>query len=273
MKYGFVIPDGLGVHEIVELAHTAEAAGWDGFFNWDSSYFEQPSPLHDAWLLLAAIAVGTERIRIGALLFALYRRKPWEVARQAVTLDHLSNGRLVMPVGLGAVDAHGDGRFGLPTDRRTRAELLDEHLAILDGLWRGEPFAYDGKHHRLEQVTFLPTPRQKPRIPVWAVGLWPSERSMARALRWDGVIASRRDEQGNGGALTPDDVRAIVSYARERRPAGQPFDVVVEGRDVSGEELRAWAEAGATWWIETMWTPPNDPTTVRRRVEAGPPRT
>lgn len=267
MKYGFVVPEGLTARETVDLAVAAEAAGWDGFFNWDSSYFEQPRPVHDAWAVLSAIAVRTERIRIGAMLFALYRRKPWEVARQAVTLDQLSNGRLVMPVGLGAVDAHGGGRFGLPTDRRTRAELLDEHLAILDGLWSGEPFAFAGKHHKLGEVTFRPTPVQTPRVPIWAVGLWPSERSMARTLRWDGVVAAKQ-----GGELAPDDVRAIVAYARERRSADRPFDVVVEGRAASGDAVRPFAEAGATWWIETMWTPPNDPAAVRARLEAGPPR-
>jgi alkanesulfonate monooxygenase SsuD/methylene tetrahydromethanopterin reductase-like flavin-dependent oxidoreductase (luciferase family) len=259
--------------EIAELAALAEAAGWDGFFNWDASYFEEPRPLHDAWLTLTAIAMRTERIRIGALLFAPYRRRPWEVAREAVTLDHISKGRLVMPVGLGAVEAHGNGRFGLPTDRRTRAELLDEHLEILTGLWRGEPFSYAGKHYTVEESTFVPTPVQKPRIPVWVVGAWPREQSMARALRYDGIISAKQ-----GGELTPADVREIVAYAGERRPAGQPFDVIVEGRTspddraAAAAEVRGWAEAGATWWIETIWTAPNDPATVRARLAAGPPR-
>jgi alkanesulfonate monooxygenase SsuD/methylene tetrahydromethanopterin reductase-like flavin-dependent oxidoreductase (luciferase family) len=273
VKYGFVIPELNDPHEIVELAAMAEEAGWDGFFNWDSSYFEEPKPLYDAWLTLTAIAMRTERIRIGALLFALYRRRPWEVARESVTLDHLSRGRLVMPVGLGAVEAHGNGRFGLPTDRRTRAELVDEHLEVLTGLWRGEPFSHAGKHYTVEESTFLPTPVQKPRIPIWVVGLWPSERSLARALAYDGIVCAKQ-----GGELRPADVREIVAYAGERRPPGQPFDVIVEGRTSADDRaaaaaaVSAWAEVGATWWIETMWTPPNDPAAVRARLEAGPPK-
>ncbi len=273
MRFGFVIPEIARVEDVVALAQEAEAVGWDGFFNWDSSYFEEPKPLYDAWVTLTAIAMRTERIRIGALLFALYRRRPWEVAREAVTLDHLSNGRLVMPVGLGATDAHGGTRFGLPVDRRTRAELLDESLAVLDGLWTGEPFAFAGKHHRFEAATFLPRPVQRPRIPLWVVGAWPSERSMARALRYDGVVVAKQ-----GGELTPEDVRAVVAYARERRAAGAPFEVVVEGRTSADDPaaaaavVRPWTDAGATWWVESMWMPPNDLAAVRTRLRAGPPR-
>lgn len=278
MKFGFVIPEGLDVHAIVDFAEMAEAAGWDGFFNWDGSYFDEPRPLYDAWLVLTAIAARTRRIRIGALLFALYRRKPWEVAREAVTLDHLSNGRLVMPVGLGAVEAHGNGRFGLSIDRRTRAELLDESLTVLTGLWRGEPFSFAGRHYQLDEVTFLPVPLQRPRIPIWTVGLWPSQRSMARAFRYDGVIAAKQSAPGQFEALQPAEVREIGAAAAEQRRTDEPFNIIVEGRSSADDrataaaQVRLFADAGATWWIETMWTAPNDPAAVRARLLAGPPR-
>ena len=116
------------------------------------------------------------------------RRRPWKLAREAMTVDRLSGGRLVLPVGLGALDDQGFGNVGEETDARVRAELLDETLAILDGLWSGEPFAFDGDHYRFGPMTFRPTPVQRPRIPIWVVGAWPHARSMRRAARWDGVV-------------------------------------------------------------------------------------
>src|SRR5204863_4018588 len=119
----------------------------------------------------------TTRVRIGAVLTPVSRRRPWKLARETVTLDHLSHGRLVLPVGLGALDDGGFGKVGEPTDRKTRAELLDEGLAILTGLWSGQPFSFHGEHYQVEELTFLPPPVQSPRIRIWVVGLWPHERS------------------------------------------------------------------------------------------------
>ena len=113
-----------------------------------------------------------------------------------MTIDRLSGGRLILPVGLGTTDDSGFGNVGEPTDARTRAELMDESLAILEGLWSGEPFAFEGRHYRFGPMTFRPTPIQRPRIPIWVVGAWPNERSMQRILRWDGIVTQtgpRRD--------------------------------------------------------------------------------
>src|SRR6478752_4693169 len=132
--------------EIVELAVVAEQAGFDGFFVWDHMLFADdgmgPAVL-DPWALLSAIAVRTSRVVIGPMVTPPSRRRPWVLARQTVTLDRLSGGRTVFGVGLGS-PAHGDfGRFGDVADARGRADLLDESLAILDGLWSGEPFSFD----------------------------------------------------------------------------------------------------------------------------------
>src|SRR5207249_2164057 len=134
------------------------------------------------WVVLAAIAVRTSRIRLGAMLHPLPWRRPWLFARDAATLDLLSGGRLILPVGLGAV---GDEEFqrgltnaGEPTDRRLRAERLDEGLDIVTALWRGEPVTYRGKHYRLEEFKLDAVPLQAPRVPIWVVGIWPRSRSM-----------------------------------------------------------------------------------------------
>ena len=176
MRYGFIIPRG-DPRAVAELALEAEEADWDGAFYWDGINAGEMET-YDPWVVMAAMAMRTERVRIGAMLTPPARRRPWKLARETATLDHLSGGRLVLPVGLGAVDDGGFGKVGEPTDRRVRARLLDESLEILTGLWSGEPFSYEGEHYKLGEMTFLPRPVQSLRIPIWVVGAWPSEKSM-----------------------------------------------------------------------------------------------
>jgi len=158
----------------------------DGFF-----VFE-PVWGFDAWVALAAAAVRTERIRLGTMLSPLSRMRPWKLASETVSLDHLSGGRLILSVGLGAVET-GFVAFGEVTDRRTRAELVDEGLEVLTGLWAGQPFRYEGQHYRIEPTGFFPPPPpvQRPRIPIWVVGAWPRPKSMARAVRLRRPAAER----------------------------------------------------------------------------------
>ena len=137
MQYGFIIPRG-DVDTIVAMAIEAEEAGWDGVFYWDGIYIESMGEMYDPWVVLAAIALRTQHIRIGAVLTPPSRRRPWKLARETVTVDHLSHGRLVLPVGLGALDDGGFSKVGEVTDRKVRAQLLDEGLEILTGLWSGQ---------------------------------------------------------------------------------------------------------------------------------------
>jgi alkanesulfonate monooxygenase SsuD/methylene tetrahydromethanopterin reductase-like flavin-dependent oxidoreductase (luciferase family) len=194
MQYGVIVTGGDPLAQ-ADLAAAAEAAGWDAVFTYDAIAIGD-GEMYDPWVLLAAMAMRTERIRLGAMVFAPSRRRPWKLAREAATLDILSGGRLVLPVGLGALDDHGFANVGEVTETRLRAQLLDETLAILDGLWSGEPFAFEGDHYRFGAMTFRPTPVQRPRIPVWAVGAWPHARSMRRAARWDGVVVHATGPDG-----------------------------------------------------------------------------
>ena len=267
MKSGVIVTTG-DPRTAAELAALAEQAGWDGVFYWDGIAIGA-GDTYDPWVVMAAMAMRTERVRLGAIVTPPSRRRPWKLARETMTLDRLSNGRLVLPVGLGALDDAAFGNVGEPTDVRIRAEMLDESLAILEGLWSGEPFAYEGRHYRFGPMTFRPTPVQVPRIPIWVVGAWPHERSIRRALRYDGVVT-----QVSGSA----EVEAISEYvARERALEGRtgPFDVIAQGvtppdAALATAAVRPFAEAGATWWIEGAW----DGATVdsiRRRIEVGPP--
>ncbi len=274
MRYGFVIPTG-DPRQVAGLAREAEGSGWDGAFYWDGICVGEMDTF-DPWVVMAAMAMSTERVRIGAVLTPPARRRPWKLARETMTLDHLSGGRLVLPVGLGALDDGGFSKVGEPTDRRVRARLLDESLEILTGLWSGEPFSYEGEHYQLEEMTFRPPPVQRPRIPIWVVGAWPSEKSMRRTLRYDGVLVATVGGSAESSGVMPETIREIKEYVEERRDGA--FDIVWEGQ-TPGEDperaasiVRPFAEAGATWWIESMWTPPNEPDDLRVRIKQGPPR-
>jgi alkanesulfonate monooxygenase SsuD/methylene tetrahydromethanopterin reductase-like flavin-dependent oxidoreductase (luciferase family) len=275
MQFGFVLPYG-DAHIAADFARAAEAAGWDGFFVWE------PVWGWEAWMMLTAAAMRTERIRLGTMITPLSRMRPWDLASKTVTLDHLSNGRVILAVGLGAIDT-GFAEFGEVTDRRTRAELLDEGLDILTGLWQGQPFNYDGKHYHIKETKFypLPPPVQQPRIPIWAVGAWPRKKSMRRVLRCDGLLPNRLDEQGQHVEFTADHVREMKAYVDANRGSSTPFDIVVEGRtpgdqpDQAARTTRMWADGGATWWIEALWGDPDQPVdlgAVLQRIQQGPPR-
>lgn len=272
MRFGFVMPAG-DAPTAAAFGRDAEAAGWDGFFVWDAPWGLDP------WVTLAAVAMGTDRIRLGTMLTPVSRRRPWKLASETATLDNLSGGRVILAVGLGALDS-GFEAFGEATDRRTRAELLDEGLDVVTGLWAGQPFAYSGKHYRISPVDFPGPPPlvQSPRIPVWVAGAWPDRpRSMDRALRWDGLLPNVAQPGGGFGPPTAGDISAMAVHVRERRPAGEPFDIVVEG-ETPGDDPTAcraivapMAEAGATWWLEARWSAPHLDS-VHRRILQGPPR-
>ncbi len=274
MKYGFVLPQG-EARTAVEFAREAEGAGWDGFFVWEPVWGV------DAWVSLSAAAMATERIQLGTMITPISRMRPWKLASETATLDRLSGGRVILSVGLGAVDS-GFEAFGERTDRKTRAELLDEGLDILVGLWKGQPFSYAGKHYQISETTFMPPqpPLRQPRIPIWVVGAWFSRKSMERAARFDGLLPNMLDGQTGRvrmGRPTPQEVQEMRKWIDAQRGRDEPFDIIVEGETDGGDPVRAAAvvrpyeEAGATWWIEAMWQA-EDLDEVLRRVRQGPGR-
>jgi luciferase-like monooxygenase len=276
MQYGFVIEGG-DANATSELAQEAEAAGWDGVFIADAIDIgipnSPPFPWFDPWIVLAALAMRTERIRIGTMITPVPRRRPWKLARETVTLDHLSKGRLIFGAGLGA--AEDDGGFckvGEAMDIKVRAQRLDEGLAILDGLWSGKPFSFSGEHYEVKEMTMLPAPVQSPRIPVWVPGVWTKERSMARALRWDGIIPQKYKSMDR---MTPAEIRELKKFVDEHRSSSTPFDIVVGGTTPGGNQKRAaktvsaFEEAGATWWLESAMASADK---VCKRIKLGPPR-
>lgn len=295
MRFGFVGSYGRA-EQILEIASATEEHGWDGFFTWDGisltaqGWSEGTLAALEVWdpfALLAAVAARTSRVRLGAIVFAVPRRDPWKLAREALTVDHLSSGRLVLPVGIGVPDdaAVSTARGALPTVR-DRARALDESLEFLERAWTGEVFSFDGEYFGIGDVQFAPQPVQRPRIPVWPVAVWPAPRSLRRGARWDGVLLQRGAGSEGEGMLRPEEVAQAVTWLsgeRERlRGEGaelpEHFEVAVEGelpadRDEAGALAREYADAGATWLVEAYWQASSaTPEMQLERVRSGPPR-
>jgi alkanesulfonate monooxygenase SsuD/methylene tetrahydromethanopterin reductase-like flavin-dependent oxidoreductase (luciferase family) len=256
MRFGLHLPtvgDFADVRLLAALARDAEVAGWDGFFIYDQVGAEDGTALVDPWIALAAIALATTGLRLGPLVTPLARRRPWKVARETATLDHLSQGRLVLGVGLGA--AHDDVDERGSADPHIRAAMLDEALEVVMGLWRGEPYVHRGTHYALRTAGFRPAPRQAPRIPIWVGGTWPLTAPFRRAARWDGAFPHYRD--GGRPAMMPlGAIRDLIAFVTRHRETPAPFEVVVRNKAPSGDRARdaavaaAYAGAGVTWWLE-----------------------
>jgi alkanesulfonate monooxygenase SsuD/methylene tetrahydromethanopterin reductase-like flavin-dependent oxidoreductase (luciferase family) len=285
MNYGLYVPNFGAFGDpatMVSLAESAEANGWDGFFIWDhiAGY---DNTMCDPWAALGAVAQATERIRIGTTVTPVPRRRPHKLARETVTVDRLSGGRLVFGVGSGEGPPEYD-RLGEPADHRVRGEMLDEALDVITRLWSGEVVDHVGTHYRVEGARFRPTPLQQPRIPVWVGGVWPHRRPMRRAAKWDGVIPlfDLPEDAGDLAAL-----RACLTYIKEHRSSDGPFDVVYTGttpghdRERTREIVERYRDAGVTWWLESIapyrdgrgFGEPWDLERLRERVLQGPPPT
>jgi alkanesulfonate monooxygenase SsuD/methylene tetrahydromethanopterin reductase-like flavin-dependent oxidoreductase (luciferase family) len=215
------------------------------------------------------------------MLTPVPRRRVQKLAREVTTLDRLSGGRMIFGAGLGSPIADEFGSFGEPTGPKELAARLDEGLAALDLLWSGEPVTFRGQHVIIDDVTFLPTPVQRPRVPIWVGGVWPARRPMRRAARWDGAAPIM--PFGDGGvppqpdAGTTAEIHAFLAGCRaEGGREGEPFDLVMSGMSPAdpgaAEDLTAeLAQAGATWWAENLWTDLESAAPMIRRAEQGPP--
>ncbi len=267
VRFGLHVPQ-LGVLgdpvQLVDLAERADAAGWDGFFVWDHLMHAGDLPACDPWVALGAIAGRTRQLTLGPLVTPLPRRRPWKVAREAVTLDRLAGGRSVLGVGIGTDHYREFSAFDEgATDDHQRAALLDEGLDIITSLWESRRVTHVGEHLHVDAVLQVPGPVQEPRIPIWCAAIWPHRTPLWRAARWDGVVPM--------GRLTPGDVAALRAEVDRHRVVSAPFDVVLATAAARDSRIDDYEAAGVTWWLVSLDA--RSPIGSLRAVVAdGPPR-
>lgn len=258
MKYGLDIPNFEPYHDpnvVKQLAIEAENYQWDGFFIWDHIWLGMNIAFVDPWIALSAVATVTKSIRFGPMVTPIPRRRPWKLARETVSIDMLSKGRLILGAGLGWPPEMEFTPFSEPADNLKRGEMLDEGLDILTGLWKGEPFSYQGKHYKISNnVTFKPIPIQQPRIPIWIGGMWPNKKPFIRASKWDGVFPISKFSQGPASAK---EVLLVKEYIVRHRINMNKFDIIAAGVSFNNIKkqnnlLKSYKNSGATWWIESL---------------------
>jgi alkanesulfonate monooxygenase SsuD/methylene tetrahydromethanopterin reductase-like flavin-dependent oxidoreductase (luciferase family) len=271
MKFGFYTPnfDYCGdALVLADLAAEAEQAGWDGFFIWDHLQFSEPTA--DPWVALTAMAMRTERIVLGPLVTPVPRRHIAKLAREVITLDHLSGGRVVLGVGAGYPHLPDYGAFGDGTDAKVRAAKLDEGLQVLAALCSGEPVDHRCEHYQIQCAAFQ-SAVQQPRVPIWVAASWPATKPLERAARWDGVVPT-----GSAGLeVGADDLYSIRSFIGEKRGGVDDFDIVSFGQTsdpAATASVEKSAAAGATWWVEYIYTATSTLEETRARIRQGPPR-
>jgi alkanesulfonate monooxygenase SsuD/methylene tetrahydromethanopterin reductase-like flavin-dependent oxidoreductase (luciferase family) len=258
VRYAINCPDVGEPADLVDFAVAAEAHGWDGFFLWDHLHLERGMRLDvvDPWVVLGAIAQATSTIRLGTMVTPVPRRRPWKLAKEIVTLDRLSGGRVVIGAGLGFPAGDEFGAFDEETDDRVRAAKLDEGLAILEQCLRGGPVSFRGEHFTVD-ADLNPGALQRPRPPIWIAAIAPSRKPLARAARFDGVMPIG----ATGFPATPDE---LADYLVDL-PRRDGFDIVAPWHpDVT--DPADYAAVGATWLVESTWPEGDWLTELRERT-------
>lgn len=275
MKFGIYAPNfgnTFGNPKLItKLAIEAEKSGWDGFFLWDHIINTEGFPQTvDPFIALTSVAENTEKIHIGTTVTPVPRRRPWKLARETVTLDILSEGRLILGIGLG-----NPSEFSVmneETNPRIMAQMANEQLDILNGLWSGEEFSYTGKHYKIDKVKFLPRPVQRPRIKLWGAGTWPNKGPFKRAAKLDGVVPLKA---GSMDPLTPEDFRNIIDYMLSKG-LHRPYDVAKISFEITQIDdkntILEYQDAGVNWWLELLsdWT--GNYEKIRNIIAKGPSR-
>jgi alkanesulfonate monooxygenase SsuD/methylene tetrahydromethanopterin reductase-like flavin-dependent oxidoreductase (luciferase family) len=275
MKSAIYVPNfGLGgdARTLADLASLAEQNDWDAMFIWDHLQWPNSEPCVDPWVALTAMAMQTERIAIGPMVTALPRRDIAKLARETISVDRLSAGRLKLGVGLGWQAVPEYKGFGHEQSLRTRAEMLEEGLEVLTALWSGKPVSHAGKHFQIECEPFAP-PIQSPRIPVWIAATWPGDKAFQRAAKWDGAMPISKKAL-EGQRISPEDFVGIRALLEESGADLANFDITIGGTSQDSgdnETAKIYANGGATWWVENCMAWMKSRQDLEDRIRRGPP--
>jgi alkanesulfonate monooxygenase SsuD/methylene tetrahydromethanopterin reductase-like flavin-dependent oxidoreductase (luciferase family) len=227
-------------HVLIDLAAAAEANGWDAVFVWDHLLrpVEQATLIADPWIMMAAIASATERVRIGPMVTPIARRRPLKLAREVATLDLLSRGRLILGLGLG-VDSGGElTRTAEELDPKVRGSMLDEGVGLLDRMLRGEHVVHRGTHYMVDGITLAPTGAQRPRVPFWLATRGDNLAPVRRAAKYEGLAPT---------VITPDRLAQLVEVVERERGSLEGYDfALMTTPDHPNEE---YERRGATWMV------------------------
>jgi alkanesulfonate monooxygenase SsuD/methylene tetrahydromethanopterin reductase-like flavin-dependent oxidoreductase (luciferase family) len=273
---------------LVELAVIAEESGWDGFFIWDHILLLGSGlPVADAITTLAAIAAETSKITLGPMVTPIPRRRPWKLAKELITLDHLTNGRILLGAGIGNPDWEYT-LFGENPNLRTRAQKLDEGLEIISQMCSGK-VEYNGKHYAVQKERIGPRSLQKPRIPVWIAGTYGYKAPLKRASRWDGVFPltmnvdelckpSESIRNWSSMWLNLSELSEIMATIAHYRGSLDGFDVANSGSTLrdskkdARDKVKKYEDVGASWWLEWILDAPSLVDDYKELIERGPPR-
>lgn len=289
LNYGLMLPASPALADtdsVVECAVAAEEAGWDGVFIGDHLIYpwDEPDPedmwgVFDPWIMFAGIATRTDHLRLGTWITPVPRRQPWQLARNLATLDHLSDGRVILGAGLGTEPDFTS--FGRSFDKRRRGQQYDEALDVITGLWSGEPFSYDGEHYTIDEAMMLPTPVQEPRIPIVMGCWWPHKKPFQRAARWDGLmpyVPSFGEEAGPHGLEakgTPEEeVREMLEYYHGLTDEPGDIFLPLDPPGSSAEYVDVCTDLGVTWFYTNELISAEyagDLTGMMERIRQGPP--
>jgi len=253
IKYGLWLQNGIdfNVQETVECAVVAEKAGWDGVFVSDAPSWGYSDP----WTVLAAIAAGTKRIRIGTWITPIPIDLPWRIAHTLASLDQIANGRLILGTGLGTPSEYE--MFSRKYNSKELGRKYDESLEIITGLWTGEPFSFSGEFHTIKDAKLSVQPVQQPRIPIVMGCWWPNKKPFQRAAKWDGIMPNWPAllKSGNGpqgeertGSLEGE-LRDLLDYYSSL--TSDPGEIILPDQPNNSSYRELCKEVGATWLLST----------------------
>jgi len=283
-QHGLILPNpavGDDAAAMVEYAVAAEESGWDGVFLWDVLIWPAASdalgaagdpepfrpetyePQIDPIITLAGIATRTERVTLGTWIVPVARRQPWQIARDLATLDRLSHGRVLLGVGLGRRAEYD--LFGEEWDARRVGRRYDEALDLLTRFWSGDRVTFHGEFYDVDDVALLPTPAQRPRIPILVAAFWPNKKPVRRGARWDGLMP----------VVDPDpdgqDLQDLIAYYSEVADTPGEIFLYVDAAATTAQRIVRYRELGVTWLASDVISARRSPQENLDAIRRGPP--